>query len=139
MSIWNLKLKMSKTCRDLRAFYWGKFSWTEMICVEKLTLCNSANFTMFQFFETVGLVKLGPNFFYPKLTRCVHLLLKLCEFVFGQVIMCCLCRGGIFAYCRIPPPWTYGLVFLYFVFLCCVFLYFCHGRIFAYCWIPPPP
>ena len=32
---------MSKTCRDLRAFYWGKFSWTEMICVKKLTLCNS--------------------------------------------------------------------------------------------------
>ena len=25
---------MSKTCRDLRAFYWGKFSWTEMIRVK---------------------------------------------------------------------------------------------------------
>ena len=32
---------MSKTCRDLRAFYWGKFSWKEMICVKKLTCCNS--------------------------------------------------------------------------------------------------
>ena len=32
---------MSKTCRNLRAFYWGKFSWTEMICVKKLTFCNS--------------------------------------------------------------------------------------------------
>ena len=31
---------MSKTCRDLRAF--SKFSWTEMICVKKLTFCNSA-------------------------------------------------------------------------------------------------
>ena len=29
---------MSKT---LRAFSLGKFSWTEMICVKKLTLCNS--------------------------------------------------------------------------------------------------
>ena len=25
---------MSKTCRNLRAFYCGKFSWTEMICVK---------------------------------------------------------------------------------------------------------
>ena len=33
---------MSKTSRNLRAFSWGKFSWTEMICVKKLTLCNSA-------------------------------------------------------------------------------------------------
>ena len=32
---------MSKTCRDFRAFSWGKFSWTEMICVKKLTFCNS--------------------------------------------------------------------------------------------------
>ena len=32
---------MSKTSRNLRAFSWGKFSWTEMICVKKLTLCNS--------------------------------------------------------------------------------------------------
>ena len=32
---------MSKTCSDLRAFSWGKFSWTEVICVRKLTLCNS--------------------------------------------------------------------------------------------------
>ena len=29
---------MSKTCRDLRAFYWGKFSWTEMICVKKIDI-----------------------------------------------------------------------------------------------------
>ena len=27
---------MSKTCRDLRAFSWGKFSWTEMICENQL-------------------------------------------------------------------------------------------------------
>ena len=32
---------MSKTSRNLRAFSWGKFSWTEMICVKKLTFCNS--------------------------------------------------------------------------------------------------
>ena len=32
---------MSKTCSDLRAFSWGIFSWTEMICVKKLTFCNS--------------------------------------------------------------------------------------------------
>ena len=38
----HLILKMSKTSRNLRAFSWGKFSWTEMICVKKLTLCNSA-------------------------------------------------------------------------------------------------
>ena len=33
---------MSKTCRILCAFSWGNFSWTEMICVKKLTFCNSA-------------------------------------------------------------------------------------------------
>ena len=33
---------MSKTSRNLRAFSWGKFSWTEIICVKKLTFCNSA-------------------------------------------------------------------------------------------------
>ena len=33
---------MSKTSCNLRAFSWNKFSWTEMICVKKLTLCNSA-------------------------------------------------------------------------------------------------
>ena len=38
----HLILKMSKTSRNLCAFSWGKFSWTEMICVKKLTLCNSA-------------------------------------------------------------------------------------------------
>ena len=32
---------MSKTSRNLRAFSWGKFSWTEMICVKRLTFCNS--------------------------------------------------------------------------------------------------
>ena len=32
---------MQKTCRDLPAFSWGQFSWTEMICVKKLTFCNS--------------------------------------------------------------------------------------------------
>ena len=32
---------MSKTSRNLRAFSWGKFSWTEIICVKKLTFCNS--------------------------------------------------------------------------------------------------
>ena len=34
----HLILKMSKTSRNLRAFSWGKFNWTEMICVNKLTL-----------------------------------------------------------------------------------------------------
>ena len=32
---------MSKICRDLRAFSWGKFGWTDMICVKKLTFFNS--------------------------------------------------------------------------------------------------
>ena len=32
---------MSKTSRNLCAFSWGKFSWTEMFCVKKLTFCNS--------------------------------------------------------------------------------------------------
>ena len=31
---------MSKTC-DLRTFSWGKLSWTEIICVKKLTFCSS--------------------------------------------------------------------------------------------------
>ena len=30
----HLILEMSKTSRNLRAFSWGKFSWTEMICVK---------------------------------------------------------------------------------------------------------
>ena len=30
----HLILKMSKTSCNLRAFSWGKFSWTEMICVK---------------------------------------------------------------------------------------------------------
>ena len=34
---------MAKTCRDLHAFSWGKFSWTEIICVKKLTFCNSGH------------------------------------------------------------------------------------------------
>ena len=34
---------MSKTCCDLRAFSWGKFGWTEMICVKKVTFCNSVS------------------------------------------------------------------------------------------------
>ena len=29
---------MSKTSRNLRAFSWGKFSWTEMICVKKIDI-----------------------------------------------------------------------------------------------------
>ena len=32
---------MSKTRRDLGTFSWGKFIWTEIICVKKLTFCNS--------------------------------------------------------------------------------------------------
>ena len=32
---------MSKTSRNLRAFSWGKFSWTEMICAKKLRFFNS--------------------------------------------------------------------------------------------------
>ena len=41
----HLILKMSKTSRNLRAFSWGKFSWTEMICVKNwhyatLNLCT---------------------------------------------------------------------------------------------------
>ena len=34
----HLILKMSKTSRNLRAFSWGKFSWTEMICVKKIDI-----------------------------------------------------------------------------------------------------
>ena len=45
----HLILLMSKTCRDLHAFYWGKFIWTEMICVKKLTFCNSDHSTPTQF------------------------------------------------------------------------------------------
>ena len=48
----HLILKMSKTSRNLRAFSWGKFSWTEMICVIKLTLCNSVGRVHF---TTLGL------------------------------------------------------------------------------------
>ena len=38
----HLILEMPKFSRNLRAYSWCKFSWTEMICVKKLTLCNSA-------------------------------------------------------------------------------------------------
>ena len=44
----HLILKMSKTPCNLRAFPWGKFSWTEMICVKRLTLCNSALNVVFE-------------------------------------------------------------------------------------------
>ena len=33
----------SKNRNDLRAFYWGKFIWKELICVKNLTFRNSGD------------------------------------------------------------------------------------------------
>ena len=41
---------MSKTCRDLRDFLWGKFSWTDLC--KKLTFCNSVSWCRMLIVET---------------------------------------------------------------------------------------